>query len=143
MVFLQLRQMNLVISSKLSTDPPSEGLMFRYITMEAKQNLEYTVVIEAEKEAEDYYYNFLKEKGIPTSIHYPSLMPDQEALNINKKGFFSKIFNRKLYKSFSLKIAQNCVEKVLSLPMHPLLSEKDQDLIIDSLINANKKINKS
>ena len=55
--------MNLVISSKLSTDPPSEGLMFRYITMEAKQNLEYTVVIEAEKKAEDYYYNFLKEKG--------------------------------------------------------------------------------
>ena len=51
--------MNLVISSKLSTDPPSEGLMFRYITMEAKQTLEYTVVIEAEKEAEDYYYNFL------------------------------------------------------------------------------------
>ena len=55
--------MNLVISSKLSTDPPSEGLMFRYITMEAKLNLEYTVVREAEKEAEDYYYKFLKEKG--------------------------------------------------------------------------------
>ena len=55
--------MNLIISSTLSSDPPSEGLFFRYITMEAKENLEYTVVIEAEKKAEDYYYNFLKEKG--------------------------------------------------------------------------------
>jgi hypothetical protein len=55
--------MNLIISSILSSDPPSEGLFFRYITMEAKENLEYTVVIEAEKEAEDYHYNFLKEKG--------------------------------------------------------------------------------
>ena len=87
--------------------------------------------------------NYLKEKGIPTSIHYPSLMSDQEALNKNKKGFLNKIFSRKIYKSYPLKIAQNLVDKVLSLPMHPLLSEKDQDLIIDSLINANKKINKS
>ena len=55
--------MNLVISSRLSTDPPSEGLMFRYITMEAKESLDYTVVIEAEKEAEDYYYKIKKKKG--------------------------------------------------------------------------------
>ena len=55
--------MNLIISAKLSTDPPSEGLFFRYITMEAKQALKYTVVIEAEKKVEDFYYKFLKEKG--------------------------------------------------------------------------------
>ena len=55
--------MNLIISAKLSTDPPSEGLFFRYITMEAKHTLKYNVVIEAEKEAEDFYYNFLKERG--------------------------------------------------------------------------------
>jgi hypothetical protein len=55
--------MNLIISAKLSTDPPSEGLFFRHVTMEAKQALKYSVVIEAEKKAEDFYYNFLKEKG--------------------------------------------------------------------------------
>jgi len=55
--------MNLIISAKLSTDPPSEGLYFRHLTMEAKQTLEYHVLIEVEKEVEDYYYNFLKEKG--------------------------------------------------------------------------------
>lgn len=55
--------MNLIISAKLSTDPPSEGLYFRHLTMEAKQTLRYCVLIEAEKEVEDFYYNFLKEKG--------------------------------------------------------------------------------
>ncbi len=99
---------------------------------------QYTVQIENRSRV----MNYLKEKGIPTTIHYPSLMSDQDALN-NKKGFFAKILRRKIYKAYSLKIAQNLVEKVLSLPMHPLLNENDQDLIIDSLISANKKINKS
>ena len=82
--------MNLIISSNLSSDPPSEGLFFRYITMEAKKALGYNVLIEVEKEAEDFYYNFLKEKGwfdfvedfvqpewdiqgvrIDTELHYP------------------------------------------------------------------------
>ena len=31
--------------------------------------------------------NYLKEKGIPTAIHYPILLPDQPALNKKKKGF--------------------------------------------------------
>ena len=55
--------MNLIISANLSSDPPSEGLYFRHLTMEAQQALEYCVLIEVEKEAEDFYYNFLKRKG--------------------------------------------------------------------------------
>lgn len=55
--------MNLIISSSLSSDPPSEGLYFRFLTMMAQKDLNYTVVIEAEKSRVDYYYNFLKEKG--------------------------------------------------------------------------------
>ena len=55
--------MNLIISSNLSSDPPSEGLFFRYITMEAKKTLNYNVLIEVEKEMEDFYYNFLRRKG--------------------------------------------------------------------------------
>ena len=58
--------------------------------MEAKKALGYNVLIEVEKEAEDFYYNFLKEKGwfdfvedfvqpecdiqgvrIDTELHYP------------------------------------------------------------------------
>jgi hypothetical protein len=55
--------MNLIISSSLSSDPPSEGLYFRFLTMVAKKDLDYSVVIESEKEKIDYYYHLLKEKG--------------------------------------------------------------------------------
>ena len=55
--------MNLIIVSELSSDPPSEGLFFRYITMMAKEELDYTPLIEAEKEAIDIYYKFLKKRG--------------------------------------------------------------------------------
>ena len=55
--------MNLIISSTLSSDPPSEGLYFRHVTMMAKKELDYCVVIESEEKDIDYYYKFLKEKG--------------------------------------------------------------------------------
>ena len=55
--------MNLIIGSKLSSDPPSEGLYFRFITMIAKEDLGCAVVIESSQENVDFYYNFLKGKG--------------------------------------------------------------------------------
>jgi len=55
--------MNLIIKAELSSDPPSEGLYFRLLTMMAQKELNYTVVLESEKEAIDVYYNFLKSKG--------------------------------------------------------------------------------
>lgn len=55
--------MNLIIASELSSDPPSEGLYFRFITMSAKKDLGFSVVIESDKEAIDFYYKFLKKKG--------------------------------------------------------------------------------
>lgn len=55
--------MNLIIASQLSSDPPSEGLYFRFITMTAREDLGCPVLIEAEKEKIDFYYNFLKKKG--------------------------------------------------------------------------------
>lgn len=55
--------MNLIIVSGLSSDPPSEGLYFRFITMVAKKDLDCTVVIESSKEEIDFYYSFLKKRG--------------------------------------------------------------------------------
>ena len=52
--------MNLIVVSNLTCD---EGLYFRYITMLAKTDLDYTVVIESKKEEIDRYYNTLKSKG--------------------------------------------------------------------------------
>ena len=97
---------------------------------------QYTIKIDNR----DKIIAFLKEKGIPTSIHYPSLLPDQLALN-NRKTFLNNVFKGSIFKSCKLENARNLVSKVLSLPMHPMLKEDDQDTIIDGLIDAIKSIN--
>ena len=55
--------MNLIISASLSTDPPSEGLYFRLLTMIAQKDLNYDVALEADRELIDFYYHFLKKRG--------------------------------------------------------------------------------
>ncbi|HCX76718.1 MAG TPA: hypothetical protein DHU93_16330 [Algoriphagus sp.] len=56
--------MNLIISSSLTSDPPSEGLYFRHLTMMARQELQYEAVcIEASKFDTDFFYPYLKKKG--------------------------------------------------------------------------------
>jgi len=55
--------MNLIIVADLSSDPPSEGLYFRYLTMIAQGELDYTVLLESEKDHVDIYWKFLKRKG--------------------------------------------------------------------------------
>ena len=52
--------MNLIIVSSLSCD---EGLYFRDITMMAKEELDYSVLLEAQIEDVDYYFNLLKKHG--------------------------------------------------------------------------------
>ena len=55
--------MNLIINAYLSSDPPSEGLYFRFLTMVAKKDLKYCVLLESESEMVDINYKFLKSKG--------------------------------------------------------------------------------
>ena len=52
--------MNLIVVSSLTCD---EGLYFRYISMMASQELNYDVLVEAEKGDIDHYFNLLREKG--------------------------------------------------------------------------------
>jgi len=52
--------MNLIVVSSLTCN---EGLYFRYISMMAKTELGQDVLIEAEKEEIDYYYDLLKRRG--------------------------------------------------------------------------------
>ena len=78
--------------------------------------------------------NSLKKKGIPTAVHYPILLPDQEALNKKKNGFVNSFLNRKMYKSLDIENARSLSSRVLSLPFYPNLTEDDQDFIINSLV---------
>ena len=65
----------------------------------------------------------LKEKGIPTAVHYPTLLCQQPALA--QYGLCAQ-HCRQLC---GCTVAQAASERVLSLPMHPYLSEADQERI--------------
>ena len=52
--------MNLIVVTELTRN---EGLYFRFVSMQAKLDLDYDVLIEAEKEKIDESYEFLKKRG--------------------------------------------------------------------------------
>ena len=52
--------MNLIVISELTCN---EGLYFRYLTMMAKTELDYEVLVETEKSQLDHYYKTLKSHG--------------------------------------------------------------------------------
>lgn len=54
---------NLIIVSPLSCEPLSEGLYFRHLTLVGKTQLQYNILLEAEKKAIDFYWKHLKKKG--------------------------------------------------------------------------------
>ncbi|NGX58481.1 MAG: UDP-2-acetamido-2-deoxy-3-oxo-D-glucuronate aminotransferase [Chlamydiae bacterium] len=67
---------------------------------------------------------FLKEKGIPAPVYYPVpayAQPVFKSLNVNKKNF---------------PITEQVCDEVLSLPMHPWLTEEAQDFVVESVKEA-------
>jgi UDP-2-acetamido-2-deoxy-ribo-hexuluronate aminotransferase len=61
----------------------------------------------------------LEKEGIPTQIYYPKcihLQPAFQYLGLKEKSF---------------PVAEQASHEVLSLPMHPWITEKDQDLIVE------------
>jgi UDP-2-acetamido-2-deoxy-ribo-hexuluronate aminotransferase len=61
----------------------------------------------------------LHEAGIPTAVHYPIPLNKQPAVED---------------KTSDLPIGDEIAEKVLSIPMHPYLSESDQVKVIETLV---------
>jgi hypothetical protein len=55
--------MNLIIAATLS-EPPTEALSLRYVTLAAKHNLNLDCLIEAQREAKDAYYRYLLARGL-------------------------------------------------------------------------------
>lgn len=62
----------------------------------------------------------LKELGIPTAVYYPKCLHEQPVFaSCGKPGDFP--------------VSEKASREVLSLPMHPFLSEKDQEEIVSAL----------
>jgi UDP-2-acetamido-2-deoxy-ribo-hexuluronate aminotransferase len=81
---------------------------------------QYTVLVKDR----DAVARKLQERGVPTAVHYPiplNLQPVFGYLN-QPKGSFP--------------ISERIAEQVISLPMHPYLSEKDQDMIVAAVAEA-------
>jgi len=55
--------MNLLIDASLS-EPPTESLYFRYVTLVASENLNLNCLIEAEQTMKDLYYKYLLKQGL-------------------------------------------------------------------------------
>ncbi len=82
---------------------------------------QYTILIENR----EYLQKQLKGENIPTSVHYPMPLPDQPSLRKFKQ-----------YCPNTKKASQ----EVLSLPMHPFLTEEDQDFIVKKFIRILNSI---
>ena len=84
---------------------------------------QYTILLE-NKEQRDRVSAEMKEKGIPTMVYYPRGLHQQEAfrkLNLSDADYPNTM---------------EATGRVLSLPMHPYLTNEDQDLVIRKLLEV-------
>jgi UDP-2-acetamido-2-deoxy-ribo-hexuluronate aminotransferase len=83
---------------------------------------QYTVFVENR----DMVRAKLERENIPTAVHYPLTIPQQEAY-------------AKFAKASHLPISYHVANRVLSLPMHPYLTEIEQQRVADALIAFSEK----
>ena len=84
---------------------------------------QYTI----EVDNRDAVQEALKVSGIPTAVHYPTLLCQQPALH----GCGSRCSA-----GCATPFAQRASERVMSLPMHPYLSLQDQDQVVAAVTAA-------
>ena len=82
---------------------------------------QYTIRVDVDR---DLVQERLRELGIGTSVHYP--------LPVHKQPLYVKL----RYGTSSLPVSELMAGKVLSLPVHPGLTDADLDRIIDSVRTA-------
>lgn len=76
---------------------------------------QYTILVEGR----DNIQKKLMEQSIPTAVHYPVPLNNQPAMN---------------QQGLSFPVADDLAARVISLPMHPLLSEEDQDRVVNAIV---------
>ncbi len=80
---------------------------------------QYSVLINIEeshrkKGPRHAFQDYLKANGVPTAVYYPSPLHLQT------------VYSDLGYQAGDFPIAEDCASRILSLPMHPYLTEKDQ-----------------
>ncbi|CAL7963085.1 UDP-2-acetamido-2-deoxy-3-oxo-D-glucuronate aminotransferase [Gammaproteobacteria bacterium] len=77
---------------------------------------QYTIQVDGRDKVQEK----LKNAGIPTAIHYP--------IPLHKQPVFAE------YCDCKLPVSESLAEKVMSLPMHPYLTDKDMELVVHQLV---------
>lgn len=88
---------------------------------------QFTIKCDNNKINRDALVNFLKEKGIGCGIYYP------KPLHLHPH------FRRFGYKENDFPVSEKISKSVLSLPVHPSLSEKEVEEIINAIKEFSKK----
>jgi UDP-2-acetamido-2-deoxy-ribo-hexuluronate aminotransferase len=81
---------------------------------------QYTIKLKNKAERDEHQAK-LKEQGIPSMVYYVKPM--------HKQGAFSELG----CKDEDFKVTNELCETVLSLPMHPYMSEEDVDMVCDAI----------
>lgn len=84
---------------------------------------QYSILLK-DSEERDSLQAYLKEKGIPTMVYYPKAMHLQKA--------FAGMDCIKT----DLSVTDSVCKRVLALPMHPYMTETDQNFVIDHIKNC-------
>ncbi len=90
------------------------------------QNLSVYAQYTIQVEDRDSFQKKLKERNIPTSVHYPTLLYRQPA-------FYESSKNELKNSKYLFPNAEKICKKVVSLPMYPYLRTEDQDKIIETI----------
>lgn len=82
---------------------------------------QYTILMDSRDER-DFMQKYLKKQGIPSMVYYPRGLHQQEAyqwMNLNDDDYSNTI---------------EATNRVLSLPMHPYLTEEDVDTVVRAMM---------
>lgn len=81
---------------------------------------QYSILLKSQKER-DALQSYLREQGIPSMIYYPKPMHQQTA------------FSGSDCKLVDLPVSEGLCGRVLALPIHPYLEEKEQKIVIEAV----------
>lgn len=87
---------------------------------------QYTLLLE-NKEERNFLQEYLKQQGIPSMIYYRKPMHMQSA--------FGNVDCVKV----DLSVTTSICDRVLSIPIHPYLSDSDQDKVVEEIMNSRKR----
>lgn len=79
---------------------------------------QYTILLRSNR---DVFQEVMKEKGVPTAVHYPIPLNQQPAVQNT---------------SAVLPVGNDLSNRVVSLPMHPYLSKEEQRRVLDAIAAA-------